>query len=395
MHTRHGRRQARTLQNKGRGSKHKATLPNSLLREAAGLSICPISAHGVVLARLANDEPRPQRYKDNMQDPNRISLEHGWAVLLHDLKISPANVLRRAGLPTDLNPAGGFKISVDEYFQLWEGIEAEANEPTLAIRIAEALTPEAFQPTVFAALCSSTLRQAVYRLSQYKRLCAPMEIPIEESAESLDLGWRWLEPGRVSPRALALAELTFMTQLARMGTRSRIVPASVRVPPGTTHLEAFEAFFGVRPSICQDHGLSFYAQDADRPFLTANPGLWNVFEPELRRRLSELEAGASLEEKIRGVLLESLPSGEGSIRNVSKRLGMSSRTLQRQLKAEGLNFRDIVRATRESLSRHYLKNTNLSYPEIAFLIGFDEPSSFFRAFRKWTGMTPETVRAAV
>jgi AraC-like DNA-binding protein len=73
---------------------------------------------------------------------------------------------------------------------------------------------------------------------------------------------------------------------------------------------------------------------------------------------------------------------------------VSGRTLQRRLADEGVTFREVVRGTRERLAKHYLTNTPLPYGEVAFLIGFDEPSSFFRAFREWTGMTPESVRMA-
>jgi AraC-like DNA-binding protein len=58
-------------------------------------------------------------------------------------------------------------------------------------------------------------------------------------------------------------------------------------------------------------------------------------------------------------------------------------------------YKEIVKKTRERLSRHYLTRTDLTYAEISFLVGFGEPSSFFRAFREWTGETPESVRLGV
>ncbi|NJP05416.1 MAG: helix-turn-helix domain-containing protein [Chloroflexaceae bacterium] len=55
----------------------------------------------------------------------------------------------------------------------------------------------------------------------------------------------------------------------------------------------------------------------------------------------------------------------------------------------------IVNRTRESLARHYLKSSALSCTEIAFLLGFNDPHSFSRAFRSWTGQTPEKARHAL
>lgn len=108
--------------------------------------------------------------------------------------------------------------------------------------------------------------------------------------------------------------------------------------------------------------------------------------------MSKLDAEVLISQRVRSVLLECLPSGETSIVDAARRLGISSRTLQRRLKTEGVTYKELVKETRERLSRHYLLNTPLSYGEISFLVGYDEPSSFFRAFRKWTGMTPEYAR---
>ena len=120
--------------------------------------------------------------------------------------------------------------------------------------------------------------------------------------------------------------------------------------------------------------------------------MWQVFEPELQRRLSQLSDQASTAERVHAVLLELLPGNDASIDNTAQRLGMSKRTLQRRLEQEGENYRALVHACREALARHYLLNTTLSGYEIAFLLGFEDPNSFYRAFMAWTGQTPETLR---
>lgn len=74
---------------------------------------------------------------------------------------------------------------------------------------------------------------------------------------------------------------------------------------------------------------------------------------------------------------------------------MSRRTLQRRLEDEGESFRSLSNGTREKLARHYLKHSTLTSGEIAFLLGFEEPNSFFRAFHEWTGQTPEAARQAM
>ncbi len=94
------------------------------------------------------------------------------------------------------------------------------------------------------------------------------------------------------------------------------------------------------------------------------------------------------------VLLELLPSGEATIEAVAGRLALSKRTLQRRLTDERESFRTVLNRTREGLARHYLAKTDISGGEIAFLLGFEDPNSFFRAFHEWTGQTAESVRHA-
>jgi AraC-like DNA-binding protein len=99
-----------------------------------------------------------------------------------------------------------------------------------------------------------------------------------------------------------------------------------------------------------------------------------------------------MDQRVRAALLEALPSGLVTMDAVASKLAVSRRTLQRRLANEGTSFVDLVRATRESLARHYLQRTDLPMSEIAFLLGFSEPRSFYRAFREWTGRSPDHVR---
>ncbi|WBM80227.1 helix-turn-helix domain-containing protein [Cryobacterium breve] len=64
--------------------------------------------------------------------------------------------------------------------------------------------------------------------------------------------------------------------------------------------------------------------------------------------------------------------------------------MQRKLKAEGTSFQEILHRTREALARHYLSQEAMTTGEIAFLLGFDDPRSFYRAFQSWTGLTPRS-----
>jgi AraC-like DNA-binding protein len=77
-----------------------------------------------------------------------------------------------------------------------------------------------------------------------------------------------------------------------------------------------------------------------------------------------------------------------SLQDVAQELGLSARTLQRRLTDAGITFQELVEETRRELARHYLKQRNVELNEAAFLLGFEDANSFFRAFQGWEGTSP-------
>jgi AraC-like DNA-binding protein len=77
---------------------------------------------------------------------------------------------------------------------------------------------------------------------------------------------------------------------------------------------------------------------------------------------------------------------------VANKLAVSKRTLQRRLNEESTTFNNELNKPRESLARHYLAKSEMSGGQISFLLGFEDPNSFFRAFHSWTGLTPNQMR---
>ena len=111
------------------------------------------------------------------------------------------------------------------------------------------------------------------------------------------------------------------------------------------------------------------------------------FEPELKKRLSEMDNDDTFSAKVRSVLVEILPAGKSGVEDVANHLGMSKRSLQRKLKEEDTTFQKQLNHVRELLAKNYLQNTQLSSEEIAYLLGYQDLNSFFRAFSLWTGKT--------
>jgi AraC-like DNA-binding protein len=326
-----------------------------------------------------------------MSTVEHYTIDPSARVLVADLGLSVGNILRRAGLPGDLLSGGPVALTPDQAAALWEAIAAEADDPELPIRIGRAISVESFSPPIFAAICSPNLNVAAARIAKHKALVGPLRMVVTPTERGTELELRWPEHHTV-PEVLVTTELVWWVALARLATRSHIVPMAVTSPHRPSAPEALTEYLGVRIQRGDRITATFSASDAARPFLTANEPMWEFFEPELRRRLANLEDGSTASQRVRSALLELLPSGRGNLDGAARQLAVSPRTLQRQLKGEGTSFQGVLNATRESLARHYLREGHLSTMEIAFLLGYDEPNSFYRAFQAWTGLTPQRVR---
>ncbi|WP_170756557.1 helix-turn-helix transcriptional regulator [Ruegeria lacuscaerulensis] len=114
-----------------------------------------------------------------------------------------------------------------------------------------------------------------------------------------------------------------------------------------------------------------------------------ICEKELSELLSRDEGRVS--GKVRKALVQSLSFG-ANMELISRQIGLTSRTLRRHLKRENTTFSDIVDSTRSELALRYLRDTELSIQEIAYVLGFSDSASFVRAFRRWTGKTPKHYR---
>jgi AraC-like DNA-binding protein len=110
-------------------------------------------------------------------------------------------------------------------------------------------------------------------------------------------------------------------------------------------------------------------------------------------RLSERnDLCASITDRVRAAVRARLPDGLPAIEQIALDLQLSARTLQRELHCDGLSYHGLVEATRRDLALSYMRQRQLPFSEIAFLVGYSELSAFSRAVRRWTGQSPRALR---
>jgi AraC-like DNA-binding protein len=200
------------------------------------------------------------------------------------------------------------------------------------------------------------------------------EVPLRSEAE--DMFWSFI--------------LRFMRHLSNRD----LAPLSVALmrprpeDPGS-HLEFFAcpvSFGEARTDLC------FSRPELDIELPTGSDELAQLSDQVVRAYLGKLEKDDILS-RVASVLVKNLPSGDDSKESVARALGMSARTLQNRLSQEGTTWREVLDDTRYRLARSYLTSGRYSQIEVTYLLGFNDPSSFSRAFKRWSGVAPGAFRA--
>lgn len=317
---------------------------------------------------------------------NRFMLDRKFADLIESVGISITEALKKSDLPEDLFSHQIPSLTAIEYIRFMEALKDLSIDECTPIKIGTIENLQTFSPPVFAAYCSKNVLTCMKRLSTYKKLIGPLVFLVNENKYDITLEMTFENKENELPEFLVTIEMVFLVQLMRNATKTYIVPKEVMTKYKIDN-DNYEKFFGVRPKIGPRNILTISKEDAMRPFICQNDAMWEYFEPELRRRLSELDVDDTYAARVRSALIELLPSGDGSIDDVSSKLDCSKRTLQRKLKEEDTTFQKQLNHTRELLARHYLKNSDMVSDDIAYLLGYQDLNSFVRAFHIWTGMT--------
>lgn len=317
---------------------------------------------------------------------DRYILDGQYGKYLEMIGVKVGEALKEAGVPEDLFSRKKPVLDEADYYRFMEAVESQITDPSLPIMIASADNIESFSPPIFAAYCSRNGKVCMERLSRYKRLIAPMRYELSEGDGKIKLVIEASKEELTLPQFLVETEMVFVIHIIRSAKKSNISPVEILMSHPITDQE-FKDYTGCKIKKDIENALIFTAADMERPFISFNESMWEFFEPELKKRLSEMDQDDSFAAKVRSALTELLPSGAGTADDVAEKLGVSKRTLQRKLLEENTSFQKQLNGTREILAKHYLRNTVMSSDEIAFLLGYQEINSFLRAFNVWTGMS--------
>jgi AraC-like DNA-binding protein len=325
---------------------------------------------------------------------DRFKVSALLASRLRELKVPLPAVLARGGLPVNFFNQEKISVTTSELFALWRAIGETSGDLCIGLKLGAETRLERFDAVSIAAVCSRSFRDAVLRVAKYKELTCPEEIRINTNRDEAAVEFEFLKAEEPEPEVLVDLCLSWTLALGRRGTGERIKPLRLELNRPAKNREMLEEHFGCRAQFkAGRNAIIFRNIDLDRPFVTHNVDLLEVTGAQLESELRARNATLNVGEEVKHTLRRSLAGKRPILQSIARELGMSVRTLQRRLTDAGLSFQQLVEDTRRELARHYLKQSAVELNEAAYLLGYENANSFFRAFHSWEGMPPGEWRA--
>jgi AraC-like DNA-binding protein len=326
---------------------------------------------------------------------NRFRVSGTLARRLEELRVSPDAVLHRAGLPLGLFQQNKIFVTTEEMFALYRAIDEISGDPGIGLRLGSEERPEYYSPIAIAALYTRSFREALDRIARYKRLTGPQEIRIVERGKECALEFVWLLAEKPEPLTLIDMCFAWAVAIGGRGTGRRINPLRVEFKRPAGNRRLYESHFRCPVTFGARHNrLVFRMEDMSQTFRSHNPELLELIAPQLEAELRQQRADDSLKVQVKTILKKLLAGHRPRLEDVARELRVSTRTLQRRLLEEGISFHGMVEEARRELAKHYLLQSSLELNETAYLLGYEDPNSFIRAFHKWEGASPGEWRSA-
>jgi AraC-like DNA-binding protein len=304
--------------------------------------------------------------------------------LLEELHLDPAQLEERDN-----------RIPVDTFARLWHILAARLPDKVLALEWIRSwkITDAGVMGYLVAQL--STLGEAAELMGRYGNLVNQASTPRLLRSEHTSRMSFELAPILLATQQQPETMATGCVSFLRGMLGAEFVPVAVNFPHAASQrTPALERFFRAPVRHGQTElSVEFPTEVLSRPLPGADPVLAAYLRKQADALLQQVGASNAVSQETARRIAQRLGAGEPAQATIAKQMGMSERTLQRRLQAEGTSFNELLEEARRSIAMGYLADRKLAAYEVSFLLGYSEPATFFRAFKRWTGKTPQQYRA--
>ena len=325
----------------------------------------------------------------------RIANLAGLPGLIRDHGGDPLSLLERHEIDPQLIRDPDRYVDCKSVVELFEDCSHALNDPLFGLDLAAIQDPDVFGCVTALCRAAPTVRDSVANFIEFIPVTHAPDTILElvENDEIAEIRWSVGTDLGLNQQANYQAALLNLKLLQLVGGKHfRPSYVNLAVEARQRDLSELERRLGCSfNTTTSDNAIAFPVDILDRPVRSANSLLYRLLGGYLDRvkHAARLTIADRVEDYVRG----SLSSGNCSIERCAMKLGVSVRTLQAQLaESGGLKFSDILERQRLELARACLAQSHLSLDDVAEMLGYAEQSSFGRAFKRWTGLTPKLYR---
>ncbi|MBW2219644.1 MAG: AraC family transcriptional regulator [Deltaproteobacteria bacterium] len=286
-------------------------------------------------------------------------------------------------------------IPMTSFVRLWELAVDATGDHALALRLRKDTGIRMVHFAIQLALHSRTMLDALFHFTRYNKVIAETDkFEIADKDELVEVTYTNTSPYQV--RWLPEHHFSFGVELGRSLAKENYNPIRVsfqHADPG--YKEVYEDVFRA-PVFFQQPKNSIVSRKKDflQPIAARDPYLQSVLEKYAEELMSKRGKSVSVQEKVKEYIFTNLSVGEINLETAASALNMARSTLYRQLKMEETSFRDLLLKTRQDLAKAHLRE-GMTNSQVAYLIGFSEPSAFHRAFKRWYNISPGEYRKSI
>lgn len=307
-------------------------------------------------------------------------------------------LLKASGLSVRQVKNSNFRIAVKNQIKFLNLVADALSDEFLGVHLAESVDLRALGLLYYVLASSASLGDALQRASRYSGINNEgVQITFRESHKQISIIFRHIGVARLNDRHQIEFFVVTLLRICRQLTDRHLSPITIKLIHRRTHLPArLKSLLGCKVIFGSDiDEVAFRQPFKNASIGDADPYLNSLLVKYCEEAISNHRVGSGAWRlNVENAIAPLLPHGRAEMAEVALRLGISQRTLGRRLASEGHTFGEVLDGLRFDLATRYLHEHDLPTSEVAWLLGYQETSAFYHAFKRWTGKTPKQTRSA-